>query len=75
MGSQMGKTAGLLNVIGHRLDDDPAPIIYIGPTRNNIDNVIEPKLTDLIKACPVYGQSWRRAKKLRRHIKELPAFR
>lgn len=49
MGSQMGKTAGLLNVIGQRLDDDPAPIIYVGPTRNNIDNVIEPKIMEMIK--------------------------
>jgi phage terminase large subunit GpA-like protein len=52
MGSQMGKTAGLLNVIGHRLDDDPAPLIYVGPTRNNIDNVIEPKINDLLKGTP-----------------------
>lgn len=52
MGSQMGKTAGLLNVIGHRLDDDPAPIIYVGPTRSNIDHVIEPKLMEMLKGVP-----------------------
>lgn len=52
MGSQMGKTAGLLNVIGQRLDDDPAPIIYVAPTKNNIDNVIEPKLMELFKSVP-----------------------
>ena len=50
--SQMGKTAGLLNVIGQRLDEDPAPMIYVGPTRNNIDNVIEPKLMELLKNVP-----------------------
>src|SRR5690348_2164665 len=33
MGAQMSKTEGLaLNVIGQRLDDDPTPIIYVGPT-------------------------------------------
>jgi phage terminase large subunit GpA-like protein len=52
MGAQMGKTAGLLNVIGQRLDDDPAPIIYVGPTRNNIESVIEPKIMDMIRSAP-----------------------
>lgn len=52
MGSQMGKTAGLLNVIGQRLHDDPAPIIYVGPTRSNIDHVIEPKITEMLRGVP-----------------------
>lgn len=63
MGSQMGKTAGLMNVIGHRLDDDPAPIIYVGPTRNNIDNVIEPKIMDLIKGVPTLWAKMAKGKK------------
>ena len=63
MGSQMGKTAGLLNVIGHRLDDDPAPIIYVGPTRNNIDNVIEPKIMDMIKGVPTLWAKMAKGKK------------
>lgn len=52
MASQMGKTAGLLNVIGHRLQDDPAPLIYVGPTRHHIDHVIEPKVMDLLRGVP-----------------------
>ena len=71
MGSQMGKTAGLLNVIGHRLDDDPAPIIYIGPTRNNIDNVIEPKLTDLIKSVPSLWAKLAKGKKVTKTHKRI----
>lgn len=40
MGSQMSKTDGvLLNLIGHRLDDDPAPILYIGPTQKNVESI------------------------------------
>ncbi len=31
-GAQMGKTENLLNVLGHRMDDDPVPLLYIGPT-------------------------------------------
>lgn len=71
MGSQMGKTAGLLNVIGQRLDDDPAPIIYIAPTRNNIDNVIEPKLTDLIKSVPSLWNKLAKGKKVTKTHKRI----
>ena len=48
MGTQMGKSATMQNVIGHRLDDEPAPIIYVGPTESNINNVVEPKILEMI---------------------------
>lgn len=51
MGAQMGKTDNLLNAIGHRVDDDPVPIIYIGPTRNNVERVIEPRLMALFRSA------------------------
>jgi phage terminase large subunit GpA-like protein len=49
MATQMGKTAGLLNVIGHKLDTDPAPVLYIGPTKSNVDGVIEPQVSQLLR--------------------------
>lgn len=48
----MGKTAGLLNVIGQRLDDNPAPMLYVGPTKSNIDRVIEPQITAMLRSTP-----------------------
>jgi phage terminase large subunit GpA-like protein len=51
-GSQMGKTGGLLNVIGRELDDSPAPILYVGPTKNNVSTVIEPQITSMLKSAP-----------------------
>ena len=48
----MGKTEALFNVIGHKLDDDPAPIIYLGPTKSNIDGVIEPRVAQMLKSAP-----------------------
>jgi phage terminase large subunit GpA-like protein len=63
MGSQMGKSAGLLNVIGHRLDDDPAPIIYVGPTRNNIDSVVEPKIMEMFRSAPSLWAKLQKGKK------------
>lgn len=47
MGTQMGKSATMQNVIGWRLDDEPAPIIYVGPTESNINNVVEPKIVEM----------------------------
>lgn len=51
MGTQMGKSATMQNVIGWRLDDHPAPIIYVGPTESNINNVVEPKIMDMFREC------------------------
>lgn len=49
MGTQMGKSATMQNVMGWKLDDDPAPIIYVGPTESNINNVVEPKMVEMFK--------------------------
>lgn len=51
MGTQMGKSATMFNVIGWRLDDDPGPVIYIGPTQSNIDKVVEPNIAKMFKEC------------------------
>lgn len=67
----MGKTAGLLNVIGQKLDDDPAPILYIGPTKSNVDGVIEPQLSQMLRAVPSLWQKTvqgRRAQKLVKRV-------
>lgn len=52
MGSQLGKTEGLLNIIGHRLQDDPVPMLYVGPTKSNVDGVIEPRLKKMLQSAP-----------------------
>lgn len=52
MGTQMGKTAGLLNIVGRKLDDDPAPVLWVGPTKSNIEKVIEPQIEKLITGSP-----------------------
>lgn len=71
MASQMGKTAGLLNVIGHRLMDDPTPLIYVGPTRHTIDTVIEPKVMDLIKGVPSLWEGLQKGKTLTKTHKRI----
>ena len=51
MASQMGKTEGVLNVIGHRLDDDPVPILYVAPTKSFIEGVFEPRYRVMVDQC------------------------
>lgn len=52
MGSQVSKTETLLTLCGHKLDTDPAPLLYIGPTKSNVEKVIEPRAEHMIRNCP-----------------------
>jgi phage terminase large subunit GpA-like protein len=63
LASQTGKTDNLLNVIGHRVDDDPVPILYLGPTRNNVERVIEPRLTALFRSASSLWEKLAKGKK------------
>lgn len=68
----MGKTQIVLAIIGQRIDDDPVPIIYLGPTRNNVDTVIEPKLQHMLETVPSldeYLVKGRKAQKLAKRCK------
>lgn len=49
MATQMSKTTALLNVVGRKLDDDPQPVLYIGPTKSNLESVIEPQIDTMLK--------------------------
>lgn len=71
MGAQMGKTAGLLNVIGHKLDDDPAPVLYIGPTKSNVDGVIEPQVGQMLRSAKSLWSKTLHGRKAQKLIKRV----
>lgn len=52
MGSQTGKTDGLLNISGQKIETDPGPILYVGPTKSNIEKVIEPRFMRMVRGAP-----------------------
>lgn len=53
MGSQMSKTDGvILNSIGWQMDDDPLPVLYIGPTQKNAESISRDRLTKMIESVP-----------------------
>jgi phage terminase large subunit GpA-like protein len=68
--SQMGKTDQLLDVIGSRLDTRPAPIMYVGPSRDFNTDQFEPRLMALFDQAPsladklARGQRNKKTKKL-----------
>ena len=51
MGTQMGKSVTMENIIGHRLDEDPTPCLYVAPTRPLIDSTVEPKFMAMFQEC------------------------
>lgn len=51
--AQSGKTEGLLDVIGQRLDQRPVPILYVGPNKQFLTEQLEPRLMQLLDQSPV----------------------
>lgn len=52
MGSQQSKTETLLNAMGHKLCDDPQPLLYVGPTKKNVESLSSDRFTKMINSTP-----------------------
>lgn len=71
MGSQVSKTETMFNIAGHKLDTDPAPMLFVGPTKSNVSTVIEPRFADMLRQSPSLDSKTlkgRRAKTLAKQI-------
>ncbi len=53
MGTQMGKTDCAANMLGHRLDTDPVPVMYIGPTKIFVERTWEPRFMAMVNSTPL----------------------
>jgi phage terminase large subunit GpA-like protein len=51
-GTQQSKTDAILDVIGWRLDTRPRPQLYVGPSRDFVADVFEPRLMKLFDEAP-----------------------
>ena len=71
MGSQMGKTENILNAVGQKIDDDPTPILYIGPTRSNVERVIEPRIMQMVRSCHSLWDKYAGGKKSSKSYKNI----
>lgn len=62
-GSQMAKTEAMFNVIGQRLEDNPAPVLYIGPTQKLVESYSDGRVMPMLKTCPVLWDRLAKGKK------------
>lgn len=69
MGAQMAKTAGILSVMGHRLDDDPVPILYVGPDKAFITDQFEPRLSAMIRGTASLSEKLLKGKREKQTLK------
>lgn len=74
MGAQMAKTETFLDVIGERLDNRPAPILYVGPSKEFVTDQFEPRLiglfeqSDTLKPKVLGGINGKRQKKTLKRV-------
>jgi phage terminase large subunit GpA-like protein len=52
MFAQGGKSEALLDIMGQRLDQQPGPILYVGPNRQFLIEQFEPRIMDLLDQAP-----------------------
>ena len=62
--AQSGKTETQLSLIGHRLDQRPAPIIYVGPNKQFAVEQVEPRIMQLLDSAPTLADKVLRGKRM-----------
>lgn len=60
----MGKTETVLDLIGHRLDQAPAPILYVGPNRQFLGEQFDPRVMALLDEAPTLAMKVARGKRM-----------
>lgn len=64
--AQSGKTETFLDVIGSKLDQKPAPILYVGPSQDFVTDQFEPRLMALLEEAPVLAAKVARGKAMKK---------
>lgn len=67
--AQSGKTDGVLDVIGQEMDQRPAPMMYVGPSKDFLQREIEPRITEMIQGAPGLREKLAGGKRLTRFRK------
>jgi phage terminase large subunit GpA-like protein len=62
--SQSGKTEALLDIAGQRLDQKPAPILYVGPNKQFLTEQFEPRVMGLLDEAPTLADKVARGKRM-----------
>ncbi len=67
--AQSGKTDTVLDVIGARLDQRPAPILYVGPSSEFVRDQFEPRLMQLLDEARTLRAKVARGKRMKKTLK------
>jgi phage terminase large subunit GpA-like protein len=67
--AQSGKTESLLDILGARLDQRPAPILYVGPIRDFLTDQFEPRLMNLLDEAETLAAKVVRGKRMKKTLK------
>lgn len=72
--AQSGKTETFLDIMGERLDTAPVPTIYVGPSKQFLNEQFEPRLDDLMQNTPLKDRlaPSSKQKKTRKFINGVP---
>ena len=73
--AQSGKTDTALDLIGHRLDQKPAPILFVGPSAEFNRDQFEPRLTGMFEECDALSSKFLRGKQEKKNLKIVAGVR
>ena len=73
--AQSGKTDSILDVIGARLDQRPAPILYAGPTKDFLTDQFEPRLMALLDQAESLRNKVIRGRRMKKTLKWVAGVR
>jgi phage terminase large subunit GpA-like protein len=73
--AQSGKTDSILDVMGARLDQRPAPILYVGPTRAFLTDQFEPRLMALLDEAETLKHKVIRGRRMKKTLKWVAGVR
>ena len=73
--AQSGKTDTILDVIGARLDQRPAPILYVGPSSEFVRDQFEPRLMALLDEAKTLRAKVSRGKRMKKNLKTVAGVR
>lgn len=73
--AQSGKTDNILDIMGARLDQRPAPILYVGPSDEFVESQFEPRLMGMLNEAKTLSAKVTRGRRSRLKLKNVAGVR
>lgn len=73
--AQSAKTETILDCMGARIDQRPAPILYVGPSKDFVQDQFEPRLMELLEQAETLRAKLSRGKRMKKLLKVVNGVR